>query len=146
MSRSTLVDRPIDATALIAEVTSPACGAIALFIGTVRDTNDGRTVTGIEYTAYLAMAEAELARILAEAVRLFDRPAIAIEHRIGTLDVGEISVAIVAGHAHRAPALDSVRYVIEQLKKRVPIWKREHYSDGERAWIDPTAPDCEVVA
>ncbi|HEU4748298.1 MAG TPA: molybdenum cofactor biosynthesis protein MoaE [Gemmatimonadaceae bacterium] len=138
MSRSALVDRPIDPAALIDEISSPGCGAVSLFLGTVRDTNEGEPVTGIDYTAYRAMAEAELAKIVDEAMRRFGGVAVVVEHRIGTLALGEISVAIVAAHAHRAAALDGVRYVIEELKRRVPIWKLEHYADGTRAWVDPT--------
>ena len=144
MSRSALVDRPIDARALIAEVSSPACGAVSLFLGTVRDNNDGESVTGIDYTAYAAMAEAELARIVSEAVQRFGGASVVVEHRVGTLALGDISVGIVAAHAHRAPALEAVRYVIEELKQRVPVWKLEHYTNGTRAWVDPTAVTSRV--
>jgi molybdopterin synthase catalytic subunit len=139
MMRTAIVERPIDVTALLAEVASVAHGATSLFVGTVRETNEGRDVTGIEYAAYTAMAAAELGRIAAEAAGKFDGVAIVIEHRVGMLDVGEASVAIAVAHAHRAPALDATRYAIEQLKRRIPIWKREHYADGTREWVDPTA-------
>jgi len=138
--RTALVTRPINASALLAEVTSPACGATSLFLGTVRDMHDGRPVTGMEYTAYEAMAASELERIGAEAVARFDSPALVVEHRIGALGIGDVSVAIAVAHAHRAAALDATRYVIEALKQRVPIWKREHYADGTREWVDPTRP------
>lgn len=144
MKRSALVDRPIDAAALIAEVSANHCGAVSLFLGAVRDTSDGRSVDGIDYTAYAAMAEAELARILDEAGKLFGVTSLVVEHRIGSLAVGETSVGIACGHAHRDAALDSVRYVIEEIKKRVPIWKMEHYSDGTRSWVDPTASRAEA--
>jgi molybdopterin synthase catalytic subunit len=85
------------------------------------------------------MAESELASIIAEAEDRFSVSAIIVEHRVGTLAIGDVSVAIVAAHTHRAPALDCTRYVIEEIKKRVPIWKREHYANGTREWIDPTA-------
>jgi molybdopterin synthase catalytic subunit len=139
MIRTAIVTRPIDAAALIAEVSSDAHGATSLFLGTVRDVNDGRAVTGMEYTAYDAMASRELAKIAAEAAEKFGDVALVVEHRTGTLALGDVSVAIAASHAHRAPALDATRFVIEQLKKRVPIWKREHYTDGTREWIDPSA-------
>ncbi len=139
MIRTAIVTRPIDAAALIAEVASDAHGATSLFLGTVRDVNDGRAVTGMEYTAYDAMASRELAKIAAEAAEQFDGVSLVIEHRTGTLELCDVSVAIAAAHAHRAPALDATRFVIEQLKKRVPIWKREHYMDGTREWIDPSA-------
>ncbi|MGH7653832.1 MAG: molybdenum cofactor biosynthesis protein MoaE [Gemmatimonadaceae bacterium] len=138
MMRTAIVTRPIDVAALIAEVSSVACGAVSVFLGTVREVNDARAVTGMEYTAYGPMAARELANIADEAGERCGGVAIAAEHRTGELGLGEVSVAIVAAHAHRAPALDATRYVIEEIKKRVPIWKREHYADGTREWVDPT--------
>lgn len=146
MTRSAIVERPIDPAALIAEVSSPQCGAVSIFLGTVRDESDGRAVDGIDYTAYTAMAEAELAKIVAEAAMRFAGTSLVVEHRIGSLELGDVSVGIVAAHAHRAPALESVRYVIEEVKKRVPVWKLEHYADGTREWIDPTARRSEARA
>jgi molybdopterin synthase catalytic subunit len=137
--RTALVRRPIDAAALLSEVERSSNGASVLFVGTVRDVNDGRAVTGMEYTAYELMAERELARIVEEAANRFETDDVVVEHRLGTLDLGEASVAIAAAHPHRARAFDAARYVIEQLKKRVPIWKLEHYVDGTREWVDPTA-------
>jgi len=138
MKRSTIVNRQIDPASLIEEVSSQQVGAISVFIGTVRDVNDGRSVSSIEYSAYKAMAETELARILDEAEESLGVSDLVVEHRIGLLELGDVSVAIVAAHAHRAPALDCTRYVIEEIKKRVPIWKMEHYADGTRVWVDPT--------
>jgi molybdopterin synthase catalytic subunit len=139
MRRSAIVTRAIDPAALMAEVQSTEFGAISVFAGTVRDTNDGRSVTAIDYSAYTSMAESELESILAEAQDRFGVMGIVAEHRVGTLALGDVSVAIVAAHAHRGPALDCTRFVIEEIKKRVPIWKREHYADGAREWVDPTA-------
>ena len=136
--RTAIVTGRIDAAALLDEVAGVERGATSLFLGTVRDLNDGRAVRGIEYAAYESMAAAELDRIAGEAATQFGTDALVVEHRIGALDLGDISVAIAVSHAHRAPALDATRYVIEQLKQRVPIWKREHYADGTREWIDPT--------
>ncbi|HEV3485425.1 MAG TPA: molybdenum cofactor biosynthesis protein MoaE [Vicinamibacterales bacterium] len=136
--RSALVRRPIEPAPLLAEVQRSSNGAAVLFLGTVRDVNDGRAVTGMEYTAYEAMAERELGAIVGEGVARFGTDDIVVEHRLGSLTVGEISVAIVAAHAHRGRAFDAARYVIEELKRRVPIWKREHYVDGTREWVDPT--------
>ena len=144
MSRSALVDRPIEPASLVAEVSATDRGAVSLFLGTVRDNNDGRDVEGIDYTAYAAMAEAELARIVAEAGERFGVTALVVEHRLGTLALGDVSVGIAAAHAHRAAAIDSVRYVIEEIKKRVPIWKLEHYTDRTRSWVDPTARHIEA--
>jgi molybdopterin synthase catalytic subunit len=137
--RVAVVTHPIDAAALLREVASPAHGATSLFLGTVRDVNDGREVSGVEYAAYEAMAVAELERIAREALTRFGVDALVVEHRTGELDLGDVSVAIAAAHAHRAPALDATRFVIEELKRRVPIWKREHYADGTREWIDPAS-------
>jgi len=138
MSRVAIVTREIDVAVLIAEVQSSDFGAVSVFAGTVRDVNDGRSVTAIDYSAYTSMAESELAMIIAEAQDRFGVSAVVVEHRVGALAIGDVSVAIVAAHAHRAPALDCTRFVIDQIKQRVPIWKREHYTDGTREWIDPT--------
>jgi len=119
-------------------VADPAHGASTLFLGVVRDHNEGRSVDGIEYMAYESMAQRELGRIVREAEAHFPGVRVALEHRLGVLAIGEASVGIAVGHAHRAPALDAQRFVIEELKRRVPIWKREHYTDGTREWVDPT--------
>jgi molybdopterin synthase catalytic subunit len=138
MSRASIVTAEIDAGSLINEVSSPQFGAISVFVGTVREVNEGRAVSAIEYSAYKSMATAELERILDEAEARFGVSAVVVEHRIGLLGLGDTSVAIAAAHPHRTPALDCTRYVIEEIKKRVPIWKKEHYSDGTREWVDPT--------
>ena len=138
MKRVAIVSRAIDPASLIAEIQSPQFGAISLFVGTVRDTNDGRPVEALDYSAYTAMAESELAEIVSEAGARFGAPAIVVEHRIGPLELGDVSVAIVSAAEHREPAIECTRYVIEEIKKRVPIWKREHYSDGTSEWVDPT--------
>ena len=138
MRRASVITREIDPASLIHEVASPEHGAISVFIGTVREVNEGRAVSAIEYSAYKSMADAELERILDEAEERFGVSALVVEHRIGLLGLGDVSVAIAAAHAHRAPALDCTRYVIEEIKKRVPIWKKEHYVDGTREWVDPT--------
>ena len=136
--RAELVDRPIDVPALIAEVAAAGNGATSLFLGTVREVNEGRAVTGIDYSAYRSMALKELTAIVASACEEFGTSHVVVEHRLGTLAVGDVSVAIAVAHPRRSPALEATRYVIEQLKQRVPIWKREHYTDGTREWVDPT--------
>ncbi len=146
MIRTAIVETGIDAAALLREVTTPATGATTLFVGTVRNSNEGRAVTGIEYSAYTAMAAEELARIASEAVSRFGGVHLVIEHRVGTLALTEISVAIATAHARRAPAMDASRFVIEELKRRVPIWKREHYVEGDWHWVDPTAVRVEVTS
>ena len=134
--RTAVVDAPINATTLIAEVSRNANGAALLFIGTVREVNDGRAVSGIEYQAYRPMAERELADIAAEAQQQFGAEDIVVEHRLGPLELGDTSVAIAVAHAHRGAAYAASRYVIEQIKHRVPIWKLEYYADGSREWVN----------
>jgi molybdopterin synthase catalytic subunit len=133
--RTALVTRAIDATALLHEVASASNGAAVLFVGTVRETNDGRAVTGISYRAYEPMAQRELQAIAGEAARRYRTSDLVIEHRLGHLGLGEISVAIAVAHAHRAEAYDASRYIIEEIKRRVPIWKLEEYVDGTREWV-----------
>jgi molybdopterin synthase catalytic subunit len=131
-----IVREPIDILAISNSVASKVNGAVALFVGTVRSQNEGRDVDGIEYSAYEEMATKELERILNEASEKFGVSDMAVEHRIGTLDVGDASIAVVVGHPHRGPALDAMRYIVEQTKARAPIWKLEHYADGTREWVN----------
>ncbi|WP_411281992.1 molybdenum cofactor biosynthesis protein MoaE [Gemmatimonas sp.] len=133
-----IVNGPIDVGALLSRAQAPGVGAVSVFLGTVRDLNDGRPVSGMEYEAYESMAESELRAIADETCGRIAGLRLVVEHRVGVLDIGEASVAIVAAHAHRAQAMDGARDVIEALKRRVPIWKREHYVSGDREWIDPT--------
>jgi len=133
--RVALVDRAIDVGALLAEVADESCGASTAFLGTVRNVNDGRAVSGIEYSAYRSMAEREMAAIATEAAEQLGVTRLVVEHRLGALGLGDVSVAVVAAHPNRAPALAATRFVIEQLKRRVPIWKLEHYEDGTREWV-----------
>jgi molybdopterin synthase catalytic subunit len=127
----------IDPLALLRSVARPANGAVLLFVGVVREVNDGRSVTGIEYSAYESMALAELETIAREAAEQFGTPDIAIEHRIGDLELEDASVGIAVAHPHRGAAYDASRWIIEELKRRVPIWKRERYVDGTREWVAP---------
>ena len=137
-SLASLIREPIDPAAMLRAVSSPANGAVLLFLGAVRQVNDGRNVTGIDYAAYEAMAQRELEAIVSEASTRFATEYVAVQHRLGELGVEELSVAIAVGHAHRDVAYAASRFVIEELKRRVPIWKREHYTDGTREWVDPT--------
>ena len=146
MIRTAIVSAAIDVPALLAEVTSDATGATTLFLGTVRDVNDGRNVTGIEYTAYAEMASDELQRIALEAGQQFDGIRVAVEHRLGMLGLMDVSVAIAVAHARRAPAMEASRFIIEELKRRVPIWKREHYVEGDLHWVDPTASHANATS
>ena len=136
--RTAIVEHTLDSAALLAEVSSTASGASTLFVGTVRRVNEGKDVTGIDYSAYGPMAETELAMIAGEAAARFGTSRIAVEHRVGTLTLGEASIVIAVSHARRAAAMDAQRFLIEEIKKRVPIWKREHYTDGSREWVDPS--------
>ena len=135
---ASLVRAPIDPLSIIRDVSNPRNGAVLLFLGAVRQVNDGRDVTGIDYAAYEAMAQRELDAIVVEASEKFETQDVAVQHRLGELGVEEVSVAIAVGHAHREAAYAVSRFVIEELKRRVPIWKREHYTDGTREWVDPT--------
>jgi molybdopterin synthase catalytic subunit len=127
--------RALDTAAIIAEVTAASNGAVSVFIGTVRDTNQGRPVTAIEYSAYNDMAVRELDALAAEAAAQFGTEHIVIEHRTGYVALTEASVVIAVGSPRRAAAQDATRWIIEQLKVRVPIWKMEHYTDGTREWV-----------
>lgn len=141
-----MVDAPIDAAALLAEAPSPADGAALLFWGVVREENEGRAVSSLEYSAYAPMAEREMLRIAAEARERFGTGAILVEHRVGALEVGEASVAIVVAAPHRAEVYEASRYLVEELKRRVPVWKREGYVDGETAWVPGFSAAAEAGA
>ena len=134
--RSAIVRRAIDVAALLAEVQDVANGATVVFLGQVREENDGRAVTGIEYSAYGEMAERELAAIASECASAFGIAHLAVEHRLGTLALGEASIAIVVAHPHRAAAYEASRFVIEEVKRRLPIWKREGYVGGSSEWVN----------
>jgi len=129
-----LSDTPLDLAGLIAEVTAPDRGGIAAFVGTVRDHHGGRPVVELEYSAYGAMAEAECGRIVEETERRWP-VRVALRHRIGLLAIGEAAVAIAVAGAHRDEAFAACRHVIEELKRRVPIWKRERYANGTVEWV-----------
>ena len=133
-----LVGERIDPSALVDEVNSPQFGAILMFLGVVRDVNAGRAVTGIEYSAYAEMAATQLADIAREGAEHFGPANVVIAHRLGELDLQEASVGIAVAHAHRDAAYQLSRWCIDELKRRVPIWKREHYVDGTREWVDPS--------
>jgi len=129
-----LVHIPIDEARLLASVRLPARGGTALFVGTVRSHHQGRGVVRLEYSAYAPMAEAECARIVEEACQRWP-VAVALEHRLGTLEVGEAAVVVAVAGAHRDEAFAACRHVIEELKRRVPIWKRETFEDGAVEWV-----------
>ena len=146
MTRSGIVTGPIDVGAIIDEVRNAHTGAVATFLGTVRDSSESRTVTGLEYSAYTGMATREMEAIVREAIALAPGVEIVAVHRVGNLAVGDVCVMIAAAHAHRGPAFDACRYVIEEIKKRVPIWKRERYADGSAEWVNACTPGTDVHA
>jgi molybdopterin synthase catalytic subunit len=121
----------------VARVQAPSRGAVASFLGLVRDHHQGQGVERLEYSAYEPMAESEIDCIVSEASHRWNAT-VAVEHRLGTLEIGDVAVAVAVATPHRGDALDACRYVIEELKQRVPIWKREHYADGSVGWVDQT--------
>jgi len=129
-----IVARPIDAAAVAAAVAHPGNGATVTFIGTTRDHNGGRRVTRLEYEAYPEMALAEMRKIGAAAQQRWPIARIAIVHRIGVVPLGEASVVIAVGAAHRHAAFEACHFAIDRLKEVVPIWKKEHFDGGE-VWI-----------
>jgi molybdopterin synthase catalytic subunit len=137
---------PIDPARVLARVGSAEDGATLLFLGVVRDHADGRAVSGMRYEAYAEMAEPVLAEIAHEAAERLGTDRLAVVHRYGELEIGEISVAIAVSSPHRAEAYEASRYVIEEIKKRLPIWKREHYVDGSEAWVEGTVPPAPTGA
>ena len=128
-----LVREPIDIAALAG--ASPADGAVCLFVGVVRNENQGRAVLRLEYEAYEEMALPLLEEIAAETRRLYPVTDVRLVHRLGRLEIGEASVAVAVSSPHRAEAFAACRFAIDTLKTRVPIWKKELYADGS-AWLD----------
>jgi molybdopterin synthase catalytic subunit len=143
MSRAQLVETPVSIDAVVAAVRRPGAGAVALFVGTVRDENDGRPVTRLEYEAYASMAVAEMDRIALETEQGAPGVRCAIVHRVGALDVGDVAVACAASAPHRPAAFAACRRLIEEVKAHVPIWKREHGPDGPYwvGWEDARCVD-----
>ena len=130
-----LTESPLDVSRLMAAVQGPERGGVATFVGVVRSDHQGRAVTRLDYSAYPEMAEAECGRIVAEAETRWP-VRVALAHRLGTLEVGEAAVAVAAAGSHRDEAFAACRHVIEELKRRVPIWKREHFADGGLEWVN----------
>jgi molybdopterin synthase catalytic subunit len=129
-----LSNEPLDVTRLMAEVQAPGRGGLASFLGIVRSKHQGRSVVRLDYSAYHEMAEAECGRVVAEAESRWPVK-VALQHRLGTLEVGEVAVVVAVGGGHREETFAACRHVIEELKRRVPIWKREHFADGEVGWV-----------
>jgi molybdopterin synthase catalytic subunit len=127
---------PIDTQALHTQLADPACGGYAAFEGWVRDHNDGQRVRHLEYEAFEALAVREGERILAEANARFGIARAACAHRLGELAVGELAVWVAVSAAHRHEAFLACRYIIDEVKHRVPIWKKEHYASGDSGWVN----------
>ena len=133
-----LTSDPIDVARLIAHVNKPSNGGICTFLGVVRDNAEGRPVVKLGYEAYESMAVAQMQAIVEEAMQRWDLDAVALSHRTGELQIGEASVAIAVGAPHRAEAFKACRYIIDTLKTRVPIWKKEFFQDGA-VWVEPVS-------
>ena len=130
-----IVSAPIDTGALARAAASPTDGAVATFEGRVRNHHQGKQVERLEYHAYAEMAREELERIGAEIAVRFAVGHVALAHRTGDLAVGEVSVAVVVAAPHRHPALDGCAAAIEEIKRRLPVWKKEFFADGEPQWV-----------
>lgn len=138
---------PIRADSLLEGCHGPGDGAVVLFVGVVRNHAEGRPVRGMRYEAYGPMAEEVLLAIASEAEELHAVTAVEAVHRTGDLQVGEASVAIAVAGPHRDPAYGASRYVIEEIKKRLPVWKHEFLTDGEARWVEgkPLVPGAEAA-
>lgn len=128
--------QPIDLASLKARLADAQAGAGVTFEGWVRNHNDGRAVDALDYEAYPELAEAEGARILAEARERFALRTAEAVHRTGSLRIGDLAVWVGVSAAHRGAAFDACRYIIDEVKARVPIWKKEHYAGGASEWIN----------
>ena len=126
----------LDGIALRAELADPACGGFVAFEGWVRDHNEGRRVLRLEYEAYAPLAQREGARVLEEAAQRFGLRGASCVHRVGALQLGEIAVWVGVATPHRDEAFRACRYIIDEVKHRLPIWKLEHYDDGDSGWVN----------
>lgn len=133
-----IVDEPLDLNAMLRDTESEEAGAVVTFGGTVRLHHEGREVTHIEYTAYRPLAEKTMAEIERETRARFDITDCRMLHRVGELAIGELSVLVVVRAEHRAEAFEAARYAIDTIKQRVPVWKRETYSDGTHCFVKGT--------
>jgi molybdopterin synthase catalytic subunit len=128
---------PIDYHALTEQVRRRDCGAVITFLGTVRDLTGERVTVALDYEAYPGMAEKKMAEIEADTRARWPVGEIALVHRLGHLDVGEVSVAVAVSCPHRVQAFEACRHAIDRLKELVPIWKKENWADGSTEWVHP---------
>ena len=133
-----LVRTRIDDAALRAAAAREDSGAIVVFLGTTRDHHEGRRVVRLEYEAYEPMALRELERLEREACTMFEIVGCTIVHRLGVVPLAEASVVVVVVSAHRGPAFDACRWAMDELKRAVPIWKKEHFAEGGAEWVGGT--------
>jgi len=140
MARFAISDSAIEIAPLRAALLDARAGAFASFEGWVRDHNDGQPVRGLRYEAYVALAEKEGERILAEALERFAALDARCVHRVGDLAIGEMAVWVGVSAGHRDGAFAACRWIIDEVKARVPIWKHEHYVSGDAGWLHPTPP------
>lgn len=127
---------PLDAAALARLLTDPRAGALVVFEGRARDHHEGRPVLKLSYEAYAPMAEKELERLRQQAFERFGILGCAVHHRIGEVPLTEAAVIVATASAHRAEAFQAAAWVMDEIKARVPIWKRETYADGSEAWVE----------
>ena len=132
-----LTQEPIDFAALTESVRSPGSGAVVLFLGTVRELTNGRQTSSLDYEAYPEMAERKLGELETEARSRWPIDKLAMVHRLGHLELGEVSVAVAVSCPHRHQAFDAARFLIDELKACVPIWKKENWADGTTEWVHP---------
>jgi len=135
-----LTDKPIESAALAAQFGDGTCGAFATFEGRVRNRNEDHAVDSLEYEVFGPLAEKEGARVVDEATRKFAIGKALCVHRIGHLAIGDVAVWVGVEAGHRGAAFDACRFIIDETKARVPIWKKEHYSDGRAEWVEPRVP------
>ena len=135
--RFSLAHAPFDIASLRAQLLRAEAGAYASFEGWVRNHNDGRAALGLRYEAYVALAEAEGAKIVEDALASFAITDAACVHRVGDLEVGDLAVWVGVSAAHRDAAFTACRWIIDEVKSRVPIWKHERYAAGDAAWLHP---------
>lgn len=136
MTSIEILDGPVSKTEVVGSLQNPAHGGQAFFFGLVRNLNHGRTVLGVSYECHRTLATREISRIIADAGQKWGEGLdFVVHHGTNRLAVGEVSVGIGVSSKHRTEAFEACRYVIEQLKVRVPIWKQEHYSDGDSEWL-----------
>jgi molybdopterin synthase catalytic subunit len=145
MSLTAITTSPLDQDALVRELDTTGVGAVAVFLGLVRDNNKGRKVLFLDYEAYDALALRGLDLIVAEATEKWQAVRLAIHHRIGKMQIGEASVVIAAASPHRADAFAASRYAIERIKQIVPIWKHEYFEGGD-VWIEGATADPDNAA